>query len=75
MNTEDTGYEDTITRYRRECIVIKCKHYICRNPEIIGTYREKKKNWITKKCMDMCDLRRTLKHTQFEPGNKYKLVM
>ena len=40
--------------------------------EILGKYREKKKNWITNELMDMCDLRRTLKQTKFEPRNKYK---
>ena len=42
--------------------------------EIIGKYREKKKNWITNELMDMCDIRRTLKQTKFEPVNKYKQI-
>ena len=42
--------------------------------EILGKYREKNKNWITNELMDKCDLRRTLKQTQFEPGNKYKQI-
>ena len=42
--------------------------------KILGKYREKKKNWITNELMDMCDLRKTIKQTKFEPGNKYKQI-
>ena len=42
--------------------------------EILGKYREKKKNWITNELMDLCDLRRILKQTKCEPGNKYKQI-
>ena len=40
--------------------------------EILGKYREKKKKCITNELMDMCDLRRELKNTKFEPGSRYK---
>ena len=42
--------------------------------EILGKHREKKKKWITNELMDMCDLRRELKKTKFEPGSTYKQI-
>ena len=42
--------------------------------EILGIHREKKKKWITNELMDMCDLRRELKKTKFEPGSTYKQI-
>ena len=42
--------------------------------EILGKHREKKKKWITNELMDMCDLRRELKKTKFEPGITYKQI-
>ena len=41
--------------------------------EILGKHREKKK-WITNELMDMCDLRRELKKTKFEPVSTYKQI-
>ena len=41
--------------------------------EILGICREKKK-MITNELMDMCDLRRELKKTKFEPGSTYKQI-
>ena len=40
--------------------------------EILGKHREKK--WITNELMDICDLRRELKKTKFEPGSTYKQI-
>ena len=41
---------------------------------ILGEHREKKTKWITNELMDMCDLRRELEKTKFEPGSTYKQI-
>ena len=38
--------------------------------EILKKHIEEKKNRVTNEFMEMCDLRRTLKQTTFEPRNK-----
>ena len=42
--------------------------------EVLGKYREYKKNWITNKLLDTCYLRREFKKTKHEPGSKYKII-
>ena len=42
--------------------------------EILGKHIEKKWICVTNELMDMCDLRREMKKTKFEPGSTYKQI-
>ena len=68
MDNEDTDLDSMITTFNTAVTETAC--------EILGKHRQKKKPWITKDILDLCDKRRELRKKRFEPegSEKYREV-
>ena len=68
MSNEDTDIDSMITTFNTAVTETAS--------QILGKHRQKKKPWITVEILDLCDKRRELRKTKFEPegSEKYKEV-